>query len=303
MNTENLDYEILIGEGDNPSEQRNQLAKIAEGEWLLFLDDDSKPSSNLLIEYKNVIANFSDAVVVGGPSLLMCNQLAVSKFSKVFFSSQLGIGPFLSRYNQIGELRNTHEYELILCNMLIKKDLFLESGGFNKNFFPGEENEYLTRVKQKKNIFYHPHAFVSREPRKTLWRFFVQMFNYGLGRAKHFSHRKKIPGFVFFIPLAFVFYILLAVFLFSQIPLLLFVPLLVYFFSICWLSFKTIKSIRLPLFFFLGHMAYGTGILSGLIKQSIFGSSERKLSYFQVRAVKKFNESDLSILDDKESKV
>ncbi|MGZ3788357.1 MAG: glycosyltransferase family 2 protein [Bacteriovorax sp.] len=299
------EFEVLLAEGDNPSLQRNELAKVATGEYLLFFDNDSEPDENILSTYRLLLKKFPSAVVFGGPSLLKTEQTSLQLLSKYFFSSILGIGPFRNRYNSLGVTRIANEKELILSNMLIRREYFIESGGFNGDFYPGEENEFMKRDRLKK-IIYCPEAKIYRFPRKTLKEFSLQMFSYGIGRAKHLS--LSLGDLLFLLPALFSFYLIaiacLIFFRQSQGLILGLLPLLAYLLIIAAssLSKSRIKRpkdfFQAPLFFGIGHFSYGLGILTGLFKYQLlkkYFNKKRKLTYLNIVRIKDFKKSSINL--------
>lgn len=298
LNHSNIDFEVLLAEGNNPSSQRNLLAEKAEGEFILFLDDDSKPSVDLLEKYQTVIHNYPETEILGGPSLLLNSKKHLYPISNLFFSSLFGIGPVRSRYNSIGLTRKASERDLILSNLLMKKEFFLKTKGFNRNLYPGEENEFIKNFQNCSTIIYDPQAVVYREPRESFLLFLEQMFSYGKGRAKHFSVF-YLFDYMFLIPMFFTFYILSLPFF--HLSLVLISPLLLHFIF----SFITLvenKKIHLsisqkffvPLFFFGGHFSYGLGVMEGLFKYKLLkklSNFERPKEIIRIHKLKNFEKS------------
>ena len=294
---EEIMFEVIVAEGCNPSTQRNELANVARGEYLLFFDEDSEPDFKILLEYLEVIKKFPEAAIFGGPSLLKTKSNNLHQILNKFFSSYLGIGPFKSRYNSLGSVRITNEKELILSNLLIKKDYFTKSGGFDHGLYPGEENDYIKR--QKGNpIIYNPLAVVYRFPRETLKDFFNQMYSYGKGRAKHLGW--STAELIFLLPAIYAIYFttlftLPFLFKFESLKLL-YLPILIYFFSIIVISaleFHTNIFLVLAsaLCFTFGHFFYGLGVLFGLCKYRILPRGfrgDKKLENLKIFQLKEF---------------
>lgn len=292
-------FEILVAEGDNPSMQRNELARLAEGEYLLFLDDDSIPDQNIFSAYAEALRLYPQAGVIGGPSLLKTEKNILGSLSAFFFSSWIGLGPFRSRYIPQGPIRQATERELILCNLLMRKELLIKNGGFQRNLYPNEENELLKRIKRRDpsvQMIYQPNALVHRRARASLVQFVRQLYSYGQGRSKHI-HLLKEPGdIIFFLPTTVLFYLLLLPALLS-VQFLFLGPLILYSLLVL-LSVFSIKqkptflvAIVSPFFFLLGHLFYGLGFAIGLFKYLVikrFFFRERKFSKLNVTALKKF---------------
>jgi glycosyltransferase involved in cell wall biosynthesis len=269
-----MEWEVLVGEGDNPSEQRNLLAQKACGDWILFLDEDSRPARNLLKIYKNLIENRS-ILIAGGPSLVEKSPSAVGKLSQIFFSSIWGIGPYLSRYNSLGNIRESNERELILCNMLVNKEFFLQEGGFCRDLFPNEENEFIKRVRSESHVFYVPEAIVERPARDSVGAFSEQLFNYGKGRFKNIYMKRNFGDYIFVAPAFFSLYLISLPFLIIYSQWALMIPLLIYFTLSLYSGLLRVREFRFlvilsPLFFSLGHFSYGLGIWSGFFKYAVF---------------------------------
>ena len=201
-------FEVLVAEGRLPSRQRNLAAQQATGDVLFFLDDDSRVSTDCLTQCAAALADLS-AAVVGGPSLTPDSDSRMQKLFGAALTSPFGAGAMRNRYRSCGLLRETTEQELILCNLAIRRDVFLGLGGFDERLYPNEENELLDRISAAGYKLMHlPSMAVQRSQRPTLAAFMRQMFAYGRGRAQ----QSRIAGPrspKSFIPLVFVVYLLL----------------------------------------------------------------------------------------------
>lgn len=297
LRSDYFDFEVLVAEGDNPSMQRNELVRQAKGDFVLFLDDDSIPDQNIFKFYGEALAKIPEAQIIGGPSLLKTPENILGHLSALFFSSPWGLGPFRSRYISLGSLRETSEKELILCNLLMKKELFEKHGGFQRNLYPNEENELLKRIKRKSpqvKMIYQPEAVVYRKSRGTVLQFIRQLYSYGQGRSKHINLLKEPKDVFYFLPSAFAVYLIFLAGFFSAFllpPLLLYITLIVR--DIFLQAKKPSYSVAFlaPLFFLMGHFFYGTGFLAGLLKYLVikrFFFRQRRFSKLIVTPLKKF---------------
>ncbi|MDD4976019.1 MAG: hypothetical protein PHY93_16815, partial [Bacteriovorax sp.] len=286
-------------EGNNPSTQRNLLARNAEGEYILFLDDDSLPINSLLEKYQNTLQAYPGTEILGGPSLLIEKQNNLYHLSNIFFSSIFGIGPIRSRYNSLGKVRKATERELILCNLLMKRAFFLKTKGFDQNIYPGEENEFLKSLQTSTRIIYDPKAIVYREPRDSFYLFLKQMFSYGRGRAKHLKLNYFFE-YLFLIPLLFSLYVISLPFIVNQ-SFVFYTPLLGHFVSsllTLLVNQKTRLTIYqkslLPFFFLLGHFGYGLGLIVGIFQYKILKIlivSKKTKEEIQIHRLKNFKKS------------
>ena len=156
---------------------------------------------------------------------------------------------------------------------MLRKSDFQKAGGMDLRFHPGEEVDLLRRLHDsKKLLYYNPKMLVSRTRRKTVGDFVRQFVRYGKARGLiEFGTDVHGSDFVYFLPTLFLIYL----FLLSLFPsALLAVPLLLYtiFAAIaaCWIGWinrsLSLAACTFPLFFVL-HLSYGAGVLSGAIQQ------------------------------------
>ncbi|MBC8097703.1 MAG: glycosyltransferase, partial [Akkermansiaceae bacterium] len=217
-----LDYpadrlEIIVARGKQPSVQRNTAIRAAKGELIYFLDDDSvPPPSNL----RQAVQLFTDSSVkmAGGPNLCPPDAPALEQIFAVVLASWLAFGPSRARYARIGKARVSGEKELILCNLLVRREAILEFGGFNEALYPNEENALMDEIQKRGGkLIYDPELFVHRRPRPSLAAFFKMLRTYGRGRAEQFRLHPTFGSAPNFVPPLFCFY-LAALLVFALIP-------------------------------------------------------------------------------------
>jgi len=208
-----LDYpaeklEIIIARGRQPSVQRNAGMREARGEWIYFLDDDSVcPAATLRLAARY----FSDPAVkmVGGPNLCPPEAPEIEQVFALVLSSWLAFGPSRARYTRVGQARSTSEKELILCNLLARRDALLELGGFNEALYPNEENALMDELQKRGGkLIYDPEIVVYRRPRGSLSSFCRMLMTYGRGRAEQFRLHPTSRSALNFVPPLFCAYVL-----------------------------------------------------------------------------------------------
>jgi succinoglycan biosynthesis protein ExoA len=266
------DIEIIVAQGNRPSLQRNQAVLEACGDVIYFLDDDSFISPGSLQEGLRYLQE-DDVAAVGGPALTHSEATFLEKcFGQVVGSF---CGTFITRVRNkpVGAARRVRGEELILCNMMFKKESFLRMKGLDVNLYPNEENELLKRMRKSGHAFYYvPEMIVYRTRRKSILSFIKQIFQYGLGRAKHIVSHFSWNDLVFFVPSLFVLYALTLLFIhpfWYTLPLLLYGLIITA--SSLRISCQARSLLMFPCLLFLFpilHFSYGTGLLLGLLRLS-----------------------------------
>jgi GT2 family glycosyltransferase len=262
-------YEVLLAEGSAPSQQRNRAAREAHGEILYFLDDDSLISPENLDGCVNCMGDPSVAVV-GGPSITPPSDSWLQQLFGLALASSFGSGAVNNRYRKYGDIRETTDKELILCNLAVRRSVFIDFDGFNESLYPNEENEFLERVSSAGHkLLYAPSMFAFRSQRPNLKAFIRQMFSYGRGRAQQslITGSYSVPSFI---PLFFVAYLFLSLIFIKYVLLL--APLMIY---VAAASLNALLTARRTGRFYalllfgiypLMHIVNGVGLLWGVLR-------------------------------------
>ena len=178
--------EIFVVEGTHPARQRNAALERAQGEVIVFLDNDCRLSSDFWEELQRVFTR-PEVEIVGGPVLLRPQATPREEIFHALLTHPLVVGPVSARYRAQGEFRPATQTELILCNMAVRRSIFTRIGTLSTNLYPNEENEWLERVQVAgAGVFYDPALQVFRPQRETWGRFFKMLLRYGSGRTRQF---------------------------------------------------------------------------------------------------------------------
>ncbi len=207
-----LDYpadrlEIIVARGKQPSVQRNRAIREARGEFIYFLDDDSEAAPDSL---RRALAHCRDSSVqmVGGPNLCPDTAPFLERVFAVVLGSWIAFGPSRARYERVGVARPSGEKELILCNLLARREPVLALGGFNEALYPNEENALMDELQKRGGkLVYDPDVVVHRRPRPSLGAFFKMLRTYGRGRAEQFRLHPTPGSALNFVPPLFVLYL------------------------------------------------------------------------------------------------
>jgi cellulose synthase/poly-beta-1,6-N-acetylglucosamine synthase-like glycosyltransferase len=272
-----LDYptdklEIIVARGKQPSAQRNAALKAARGELIYFLDDDSAPESGNL---RRAVPHFSDPKVqmVGGPSLCPREAPSIEQVFALVLASWLAFGPSRARYAAVGQVRETSEKELILCNQLARCQAMLDLGGFNEALYPNEENALMDELQKRGGkLIYDPQLLVRRRPRSSLKSFARMLMTYGRGRAEQFRLHPTPGSALNFVPPLFCLYLVALPFLLALTPIgmVCLVPLALYALVVLVQAVvlaaggRIFQSLAAILLIVLTHILYGLGFWRGL---------------------------------------
>tara|TARA_Y100000294_G_scaffold171865_1_gene185865 strand:- start:1345 stop:2322 length:978 start_codon:yes stop_codon:yes gene_type:complete len=169
-----------------PADKRDLGAKRSTGDILVFLDDDSYPESNIL-EVANEYFAEPSVIAVGGPGITPPSNGFWQKVSSaVFLSKFTGGAP--ERYVSVGKARQMDDWPSV--NLMVRKDVFLSVGGFDCQYWPGEDTKLCLKLKKTgKKLIYAPDMIVWHHRRSGILLHLRQIGAYGLHRgffARHY---------------------------------------------------------------------------------------------------------------------
>lgn len=252
-----------------PAKKRDIGAEYARGEILAFLDDDAYPSEMWLTHALKAFAN-EDVAAVGGPAVTPNNEDFERKASGLVYESFAASGNFRYRYVK-GEKRFVDDYPS--CNLLIRKDIFNQIGGFKTNFWPGEDTFLCLEITKRlnKKIVYDPGVLVFHHRRALFLPHLRQIMNY----ARHRGYFvKRFPEtslrWQYFIPSIFLTLLVLggvaAIFnhMFSIVYGAWFLSYLIFIFINAFDRRNLKMTLYVTVGIFLTHICYGLFFITGL---------------------------------------
>jgi glycosyltransferase involved in cell wall biosynthesis len=170
-----------------PARKRDIGAQIARGRILAFLDDDAYPTADWL---QAALPHFEDTTVaaVGGPGVTPPSDGFWKQASGWTLASRLGSGGARDRYLPLSGVKDVDDWPSM--NLLVRARDFAEVGGFDCDFFPGEDTKLCLALVHRlgKRIVYEPRAVVFHHRRDLFWGHFRQVGRYGEYRG-HFVRK------------------------------------------------------------------------------------------------------------------
>lgn len=267
---------VKIGSRINHAQARNFAVARAKGEILAFCDDDSiLPPNWLKIAASYFAKNKGD--LIGGPVIASKNAPFRYRISGYLATSRFTMGFAAYKFTTFDE-REAINSDLILANNFIRKSIFDQIGGFDKDQVPCEENLLYEKVRQKGyKLLYAPKLACTHPSKPIFIPLARKVYFYATGRGLLIARTPETFHFQYLIPsLFFLSLIVFPIFsLFSGIGLwlLLFILLLYLLLTLInsFLIFIRIERnffilLLAPIVTFIVHMSYGLGFLNGLLR-------------------------------------
>jgi len=176
-----LNLKLLKQPNAGPAAARNRGAQQAQGEYLIFTDDDCAPAPDWLQAFAATIAEMPDCLA-GGRTI---NRLTDNLFST---TSQLIVDIVYRHYNA-----NPQQARFFASNnMALPAQRFHELGGFNANFRTSEDRELCDRWRQRGwRMIYAEDAVIYHAHDLTLHKFCRQHYAYGKGAYRYHQLRRQ----------------------------------------------------------------------------------------------------------------
>ena len=265
-----LDLHYYAKENSGPGQSRNYGAERANGEYVIILDSDVVlPKGYLQAVEDELKQNSCEAF--GGPDATHPSFTPIQKaisYSMTSFFTTGGIR---------GGKAKLDKFYPRSFNMGIRRDIYLQLGGFTKMRF-GEDIDFSYRIVEAgymPRLF--PEAWVWHKRRTDFRKFFRQVYNSGIARI---NLEKRHPGtmkLVHLLPTVFTLGVigLLLISLFWPLAC---VPILLYSLLLCIDSSIRNKSLWVGLLSipaaFVQLMGYGFGFIESWWKRCILKQDE-----------------------------
>ncbi len=203
---------------------RDLGVKYASGSFVAFTDADCVCDRNWINELIRLF-NGEKVAAVGGPNITPGDDTEFGKCvgNVLLFLSKLG-----ARYG-FKEEKITKVYHNPTCNVMYKKSVLEEVGGFNYRLITVDDEELDYRIRKMGYVLlYTPYAVVYHY-RRSSWSKFARMaWNYGVGRMQAIKLHRNMGKWYYYTPSVLIFinisllFFFCANFIFPTIALLMF---------------------------------------------------------------------------------
>ena len=270
-----LDLHYYAKENRGPGQSRNYGAERSNDEWLIILDSDVVLPEGYLDAVDKAITNHQSSTTPiaawGGP------DAAHPSFTPIQKAISYSMTSFFTTGGIRGGKAKLDKFYPRSFNMGIRRDVYLQLGGFTKMRF-GEDIDFSYRIVEAgymPRLF--PDAWVWHKRRTDFRKFFRQVYNSGIARI---NLEKRHPGtmkLVHLLPTVFTLGVIALLLITLFFPLAC-VPIILYSAIICIDSSIKNKSLWVGLLSipaaFVQLMGYGFGFIESWWKRCVLKQDE-----------------------------
>ena len=178
-----LDLHYYYKENSGPGQSRNYGAERAKGEWLIVLDSDVVLPTGYLTHVDDSLR--PELSAWGGP------DAAHDSFTDTQKAISYSMTSFFTTGGIRGGKKKLDKFFPRSFNMSIRRDVYLQLGGFSKMRF-GEDIDFSYRIVEAGyQTALLPDAWVWHKRRTDFRKFFRQVYNSGIARI---NLSKRHPG-------------------------------------------------------------------------------------------------------------
>lgn len=156
---------VLYGERGTISRKRNVAVKMAQTEFVAFIDSDAYPHKDWLSSALETLQKNTRVGMVGGPNISPITQEQERNLVGMATKSWLVAG----KWNFYKSEKSTARFcdNLPSCNLVLRKSLFEELNGMNEALEVGEDTDFCARmIAWGYGVYFNPQVVVYHYDRK-----------------------------------------------------------------------------------------------------------------------------------------
>lgn len=269
-------FKIIESGATGPAQKRNLAAELSSGDILAFLDDDAYPTSTWLDEAAKIFSEH-DIYALGGPAVTPNKAEFLERMSgRVLEASVVSAGT--TYRHKPSKKREIDDYPTV--NLFVKREAFMSIGGFDTNFWPGEDTKLCLDLVKHFGVkfLYDPRPVVYHHRRTMLIPHLKQVSRYGRHRgqfARIFPETSRLPSY--FVPSIYSLGLLLGPLLCLFYPSLWLIYYLVISLYLAWVLVESaivgLKETSLLAVYYCAvgifwtHLVYGLNFIVGFVKR------------------------------------
>ncbi len=202
---------VLQSNSCGPSFARNLASRSTDAGLIAFTDSDCIVDKDWVSELAKALEKDPQAAGCGGKQDIPDDATGFEKKVFLFMKMAGFISDYVRKSKDTDTIEVNHNPS---CNLMYKREIFLEEGGFLEGLWPGEDVELDFRLRKKGyKLLFNPRAVVYHYKPKNFKSFLKMMYRYGLAQGflarKYgvFRRTQMIPGLNLFFLLVFLFFI------------------------------------------------------------------------------------------------
>jgi len=178
-----------------PAEKRDIGIKVSKGEICAFIDDDAYPNTDWINSAVKWFMN-GNVVAVGGPGITPKEDSFWQKVGGSIIESFFCSGGVQYRYVPT---QKAFVVDYPAYNLFVKTKILRKVGGYDCNFYGGEDTFLCMKLIKHGDIIYDPNVVVNHHRRSFPFQHLKQISNVGLHRGYFFKKFPKTSRTLFYL--------------------------------------------------------------------------------------------------------